>query len=99
MRRPRDSFSPAFVSICGLPKPDDGNYLVIRVSEGTAQLGEHDPKAVAAALAQVLSSNEIVKHFARTELNTELLNALRGAIRLSEMRADLQELSDDDFSF
>lgn len=73
-------------------EPDDGNYIVIRVSEGTAELGEHDPAAVASALAKVLSSGEIVKHLARTELSTELAKALRGAIRLSEMRAAVADL-------
>jgi len=71
---------------------EDGNYLVIRVTEGTAQLGEHDPKAVASALAKVLSSQEIVKHLSKTELSTELVSAFRGAIRLSEMRAAVAQL-------
>lgn len=70
----------------------DGNYLVIRISEGTAHLGEHDPKAVAAALTNVLSKDEIVRHLADTELSTELLSAFRGAIRLSEMRAAVSQL-------
>lgn len=75
----------------------DGSYLVIRVSEGTANLGEHDPKAVATALMRVLSKNEIVEHLADTELSAELLSAFRGAIRLSEMRgavATLRQLLD-----
>lgn len=73
-------------------QPTDGSYLVIRVSEGTAQLGEHDPRAVASALARVMGSHEIVQHLADTDLSAELLNALRGAIRLSEMRAAVTQL-------
>jgi hypothetical protein len=33
---------------------EDGSYLVVRLSEGTAQLGTHDPAKVAQALAKVL---------------------------------------------
>jgi hypothetical protein len=38
-----------------------GNFLVIRMAEGTAQLGLHDPAKVAAALTKVLSQNEILQ--------------------------------------
>jgi hypothetical protein len=71
---------------------DDGNYILIRVSEGTAQLGEHDPGMVAAALTKVLSQEEILQHLGQTELSDELVKALRGAIRLKEMRAAVAEL-------
>src|SRR4030067_3583932 len=64
----------------------EGNYLLIRVSDGTAQIGEHDPAAIAAALTKVLSSSEIVNHLAYAELSDELNKTFRGAIRLSELR-------------
>lgn len=70
----------------------DGSYIAIRVSEGTALLGIHDPAKVAQALAKVLSQPEIVEHLERTELSAELITALRGAIRLSEMRAAVATL-------
>jgi len=73
----------------------DGAYIVVRVAEGTAQLGDQDPQAVARALATALSRPEIVTHLAGAELGSELIGALRGAIRLSEMRnavARLREL-------
>lgn len=70
----------------------DGNYILIRVAEGTAQLGEHEPAAVAAALTKVLSQEEIVRHLGDTELSTELINAFRGAIRLKEMREAVAQL-------
>jgi len=76
---------------------ESGEFLVIRVAEGTAQLGAHDPAKVAAALTKVLSQDEIVQHLRGTELTTELVSAFRGAIRLSEMRsavAQLRELLD-----
>ena len=70
----------------------DGEYIFIRVSEKTAQLGEHDPAAIAAALTSVLSQREIVAHLANLELSDELARAFRGAIRLKEMRAAVTEL-------
>jgi hypothetical protein len=70
----------------------DGRYILIRVDQGTASLGDNDPAAVAAALAKVLSQNEIVRHLAATELSESLINAFRGAIRLNEMRSAVVEL-------
>jgi hypothetical protein len=70
----------------------DGHYILIRVDEGTASLGDNDPAAVAAALAKVLSQDEIVRHIAATELTDSLINAFRGAIRLKEMRSAVGEL-------
>ena len=73
-------------------KEQDGNYLLIRVSEGTALLGEHDPAQVAAALTKVLSQPDVVEHLRDTELSTELVCALRGAIKLSEMKGAVTQL-------
>ncbi len=70
----------------------DGSYILIRVTEGTAQIGTHDPAAVASALTKVLSSEDIIQHLADTELSEELINAFRGAIRLSEMRSAVTQL-------
>lgn len=70
----------------------DGSFLVVRVSEGTANIGEHDPAAVAAALTKVLGQHEIVAHLADTELSDSLMSALRGAIRVREMVTAVQEL-------
>ena len=71
---------------------EDGNYLVIRLLEGTVALGEHDPGKVAAALTKVLGQDEILRHLRETELSTELASAFRGAIRLSEMRSAVTQL-------
>jgi hypothetical protein len=71
---------------------DDGSYILIRVSEGTAQIGKHDPKAVAGALAKVLSRRDIMEHIGETELSEELIKAFRGAIHLKEMRSAVSQL-------
>lgn len=76
-------------------EPDDGNYFVIRVDEGTATLGEHDPAKVASALTKVLSQEDILQHIQDTELSTELISAFRGAIRLKEMRSAVTQLREN----
>lgn len=73
---------------------DDGAYLLLRVSEGTADLGEHDPQMVASALAKVLSREEIVNHLSGADLSDELVSSLRSAIRLREMQAAVADLRD-----
>lgn len=71
---------------------EDGEYLVVRIAEGTAALGTHDPADVAAALTKVLSQEEIVQHIQGTELSAELMSAFRGAIKLNEMRSAVAKL-------
>ena len=71
---------------------EDGSFLVIRVTEGTALLTAHDPAKVAQALTKVLGQPEILAHLQSAELSAELLTALRGAIRLSEMRRAVAQL-------
>jgi len=70
----------------------DGSYILIKVSEGTARLGEIDPATAATALMKALSSNEIVDHLSGAELTDELVGAFRGAIRLKEMREAVSKL-------
>lgn len=64
----------------------DGDYLVLKISEGTAKLGQHDPAEVTSALLNVLGSEEIVQHLAGMELSQELVTAFHSAMRLSEMK-------------
>ena len=63
----------------------DGEFIIIRAAEGTANLNAHDPALVARALAKVLSEPEIAKHLEGVELSREFVSAFRGAIRLREM--------------
>ena len=51
---------------------EDGKFLVIRVEEGTAAIGDHDPIKVVSALTKVLSQEEIIEHIAGAELNEDL---------------------------
>jgi hypothetical protein len=71
----------------------DGSYIVIPIQEGgAADLGSHDPAAVAQALTRVLGQQDIVKHLADANLGDQLVRAMRGAIRLREMQAAVAQL-------
>jgi len=70
----------------------DGDFILLRVAEGTAEIGSHDPASVASALARVLSQDEIVTHLAGAELSDELVRAFRGVIRLKEMQSAVAQL-------
>lgn len=70
----------------------DGDYLLVRIEEGVARLGDHDPVAVANALTSVLAQREILNHVRNTNLTDELARAFRGAIRLKEMQSAVAEL-------
>ena len=71
---------------------EDGDYLLLRVSEGTADLGTHDPKTVARALVSILSRPDISEHLHGSDFTDELLTSMRGAIRLREMQAAVTDL-------
>tara|TARA_R110000772_G_scaffold63282_1_gene141751 strand:+ start:1284 stop:2351 length:1068 start_codon:yes stop_codon:yes gene_type:complete len=74
---------------------EDGKYLLLKISDGTADLSDHDPQLVANALTKVLSQEDIVQHLHQTELSNELVNSLRGAIRVKEMQHAVSELQNN----
>jgi hypothetical protein len=65
----------------------DGEYVIIKVNEGTAHFDDVDPAAVATAITRVLGRPDIARHLADTELSDELVGAFKGAIRLQEMKS------------
>lgn len=69
-----------------------GEFILIKVANGAADLTGHDPQSLVGALTKVLSHSDLVQHLASTELTEELTSALRGSIRLSEMRSAVAEL-------
>ncbi|UXA47918.1 hypothetical protein M0D44_16535 [Xanthomonas prunicola] len=69
-----------------------GEFILIKVANGAADLTGHNLQSLVGALANVLSYSDLVQHLASTELPHELTNALRGSIRLSEMRSAVAEL-------
>lgn len=69
-----------------------GEFILIKVANGAADLTGHDPQSLVGALTKVLSHSDLVQHLANTELTHELTTALRGSIRLSEMRSAVAEL-------
>jgi len=69
-----------------------GEFILIKVANGAVDLTGHDPQSLVGALTKVLSHSELVEHLASTELTQELTVALRGSIRLNEMRSAVAEL-------
>ena len=71
---------------------DDGEYIAIRVSTGTADVASLDPAMVTSAVAGILEQKDIVDHLLSKELSSELVTAFRSAIRLQELRSAVAEL-------
>lgn len=70
----------------------DGHYLVIRVTDGVADVAALDSASIAKAVAGLLQKKDIVAHLSSKELGVELLHGLRVAIRLHELRAAVSQL-------
>lgn len=71
---------------------EDGDYILIKVADGVAEIGRHEPAAVAQAMMRVLAQEEIANHLVNAELSSQFLDALRGSIRLAEMKNAVAEL-------
>lgn len=69
-----------------------GTYITIPVSGSSADLSGHDPRAVASALGRALAQPGIVSHLSGMDLGSELTSALKGAVRLSDMRTAMSHL-------
>lgn len=74
--------------------PSSGDYITIKVIDGTANLGNVNPEEVASSLIKVLSQSDIVTHLQDVEISDELVSALQAKIRLSEMKQALDSLED-----
>ena len=71
-----------------------GDYITIKAIDGTADLGNINPKEVASALIKVLSKSEIVHHLQDIEISAELVSALQSKIRFCEMEQALDTLEE-----
>jgi len=71
---------------------DAGEFVVIRVQEGVAQLGSHSPNTVAKAIMGALGQPEIVEHLEGLEISEEIVRALRQSIRLGAMQLAVAQL-------
>ncbi|MEY6434243.1 Shedu immune nuclease family protein [Thioalkalicoccus limnaeus] len=71
---------------------EDGSFLLLRLSAGDTDIGEHSPAMVANALTRVLAQEDIIEHLSGSELSDELVRSLRSAIRLKEMQSAVSVL-------
>lgn len=76
----------------GEENADEGDFIVIKVREGVADVADIDPSTMARAVADILKEKDIVEHLANLDLGPELESALRGAMRLRELRDALATL-------
>ena len=69
-----------------------GDYIVIKASDGTANLDELDPGEVTDALLTVLGQDSIVSHLQGRNLSSKLVEAIKYSVRLEEMKIAMAEL-------
>ena len=72
---------------------DSGNYVFIKLTNGSASFDRERDKAKAAqALNDIVSNPEFVSHLRNQELSSLLREAIQGAVRISEVRSALAQL-------
>lgn len=69
-----------------------GEYLTVRLSDGTADLDQLDPEKVVSGLLGILNQESVASHLSGKELGPELAKALRYSVRLAEMKTAMLEL-------
>ena len=69
-----------------------GEYLTVRLADGTANLDQLDPERVVSGLLGVLNQESVASHLSGKELGPELAKALRYSVRLTEMKTAMLEL-------
>lgn len=69
-----------------------GDYIVIKASDGTANLDELDPSEVTDALLSVLGQDSIAAHLQGKSLGSKLVEAIKYSVRLEEMKIAMAEL-------
>lgn len=69
-----------------------GDYLVVRLSDGTVDYSDLSPELVAKALIAALEDKTIIEHLRAVELTNEFVSAIKTSIHLSEMRSAISAL-------
>lgn len=75
-----------------LRNEDAGDYLVVRLSDGTVDYSDLSPELVAKALIAALEDKTIVEHLRAVELTNEFVSAIKTSIHLAEMRSAISVL-------
>ncbi len=71
---------------------DAGNYLVLRMNEGVTDISNQDPALVSKVIANILSDKEVIEYFQNQELSEEIIAALKGHIKIKELKNALEKL-------
>jgi hypothetical protein len=70
---------------------EEGQFLLIRAA-GLAATSEADPAELVGAVVHLLQRRDVLDRFAREDLGEQILTALRGSIRLQELRRAVDQL-------
>jgi hypothetical protein len=72
-----------------------GEFVLIPVERGVADVGALDPATVSHAVAAILREPNVVERLVADDLGENLTTALRGALRIHELRRAVAELRDN----
>ncbi len=70
-----------------------GQFLLIR-SAGLTSTRDADPVELVQAVVRLLQRRDVLQRFAQADLDDQIVAALRGSIRLQELRAAISQLRD-----
>ncbi len=70
---------------------EEGQFLLIR-SAGLTSTSDADPVELVAAVVRLLQRRDVLQRFAQADLDDQIIAALRGSIRLRELRAAVRQL-------
>lgn len=70
----------------------DGEYLLIKISDGENNIKYFERDTVVNTLLKVLNEKDIVEYLSSKEISSEVRNSLRLAMRTNEMKEAIQEL-------
>lgn len=71
----------------------EGTHIVLKIREGSSpEVDVEDPQRIANALAGVLKQKDILDHFLTSDLGEGLTKAIRGSIRIQELKGALATL-------
>lgn len=71
---------------------ETGNYIALKLNGQEVDMSGVDPQKVTSALVNALSQKDLIQHLKGAEISSELANALRYSVRLSEMKTAMAEL-------
>ncbi len=73
-------------------KDEEGEFIVIKLSDGNVDFKNIDTSNIAKAIAGILAKDNVIEYLTSKELTTEMLNAFKIAIRYRDMQSAVSQL-------